>query len=79
MTEASEPQNNETISAEDLAELLQEYQQYRERLVNETLETAKRAKISQTATMARLEPELAKIDSVLEELRQRQASLNPNS
>lgn len=79
MTEASEPQNNETISAEDLAELLEEYQQYRERLVNETLETAKRAKISQTATMARLEPELAKIDSVLEELRQRQASLNPNS
>ncbi|WP_413162832.1 hypothetical protein ACL6C3_27130 [Capilliphycus salinus ALCB114379] len=79
MTEASEPQNNETISAQDIAELLEEYQQYRERLLNETLETAKRAKISQTATMARLEPELAKIDSVLEQLRQRQASLNPNT
>jgi hypothetical protein len=71
----SEVTATEQFTAEDLAEVIQEFEQYRERLVNETLETAKRAKLMKSSVMSNLEPELAKIDTTLEALRHQQAAL----
>lgn len=64
-----------TPTAEELAEVIAEYEEYRERLVNETMETAQRAKLMKKTVMAQLEPELAKIDATLEALRSQQAAL----
>ncbi|BAZ43326.1 hypothetical protein NIES4102_03260 [Chondrocystis sp. NIES-4102] len=69
---------NTPITAADLAEVISEMEQYRDRLVNETLEAAKKAKLSKKATMAKLEPQLADIDSKLELLRQQQVNLSSN-
>ena len=64
------------VTAEDLAEVIGEFEQYRERLVNETLEAAKKAKLSKKATMSKLEPQLAVIDSKLEQLRTQKANMS---
>ena len=66
------------VTAEDLAELIVEFEQYRERLVNETMTAAKKAKLSKKATMAKLDPQLADIDSKLQLLREQQANLTEN-
>jgi hypothetical protein len=71
----SEFTTEEQVTAQELAEIIQEFEQYRERLVNETMTTAKRAKLMKSAVMAKLEPELAKIDATIAELRNRQAAL----
>lgn len=67
------------VTAEDLAEIIVELEKYRDRLVNETMETAKKAKLSKKATMAKLEPQLADIDSKLVQLREQQANLTENN
>jgi hypothetical protein len=72
----SEMQANVATTAEELAEVIEEFEQYRERLVKETLETAQKAKLSKTKAMSHLEPELAKIDTILQQLREQQATLN---
>lgn len=68
----------EQTKAQELAEVIQEFKQYRERLLNETLETAKKAKLMKSAVMAQLEPELAKIDATIETLQNQQAALTAN-
>ena len=65
MTETAKP----SVTAEDLAEVITEFEKYRERLVNETVETAKKAKISKKVVMEQLQPQLNQIDSKLEKLR----------
>jgi hypothetical protein len=72
VTEAIE---TEVTSAEDLAEVIAELEQYRDRLVNETMTTVQRAKLPKASAMARLEPELAQIDAALQNLREQQAVL----
>ncbi|MBX9259101.1 hypothetical protein H1Q63_35145 [Desmonostoc muscorum CCALA 125] len=74
MDETSELTTND-VTAQDLAEAITELEQYRERLVQETTETAKRAKLMRVSVMAKLEPELAKIDAALQELRNQHAAL----
>ncbi len=64
------------VTAEDLVEVISEMEKYRARLLNETMEAAKKAKLSKKATMAKLEPQLADIDAKLEFLRQQQANLS---
>ncbi|MBN4001642.1 hypothetical protein [Nostoc sp. LPT] len=76
MDEISELTTTNNVTAQDVAEVIAELEQYRERLVKETTETAKRAKLMRVSVMAKLEPELAKIDSALQELRNQQAALN---
>ncbi|MEH2012470.1 hypothetical protein [Nostoc sp.] len=76
MDETSELTTTDNLTAQDVAEVIAELEQYRERLVQETMETAKRAKLMRVNVMAKLEPELAKIDSALQELRNQQAALN---
>ncbi|MEH2409927.1 hypothetical protein [Nostoc sp.] len=76
MDETSKLTTSDNITAQDVAEIIAELEQYRQRLVQETTETAKRAKLMRVNVTAKLEPELAKIDSALEELRNQQASLS---
>jgi exonuclease I len=75
MSETSGTTATDSIDVQELAEIIAELEQYRERLFNETLETAQRAKLMKSAALARLEPELAQIDATLQELRSRQAAL----
>ncbi len=65
--------------AEELAEVIAEFEQYRERLVGETMTAAQKAKLPQKAAMAKIEPELAKIDAGLESLRAQLAALTTNN
>ncbi|BAY76025.1 hypothetical protein NIES25_24740 [Nostoc linckia NIES-25] len=75
MDETSELTTND-VTTQDIAEVIAELEEYRERLVQETTETAKRAKLMRVSVMAKLEPELAKIDAALQELRNQQATLS---
>jgi 23S rRNA maturation mini-RNase III len=68
----------EQVNAQELAEVIKEFEEYRERLLNETLETAKRAKLMKSVVMAQLEPELAKIDATIKALQNQQAALTGN-
>ncbi|MHC5595201.1 MAG: hypothetical protein ACYTXC_04420 [Nostoc sp.] len=79
MDETSELTTTNNVTAQDVAEVIAELEQYRERLVQETTETAKRAKLMKVSVMAKLEPELAKIDSALQELRNQQAALSASN
>jgi hypothetical protein len=65
----------EPATAEALTEIIAELEQYRERLVNDTLSMAQRAKIMKSQALANLEPSLAQIDAQIEALRQQQAAL----
>ncbi len=62
-------------NSEELTEAIAELEQYRERLVNDTLSMAQRAKIMKAQALASLQPQLAQIDATLEALRQQQSSL----
>ncbi len=72
MTEAS----NATVTPEQLAEVIAEFEQYRDRLYNETMATAKKAKLSKKVAIAQLQPQLDQIDSKLEQLRNQYSTVN---
>ncbi len=72
MTEPSEMTTTEQATNEELTEVIAEFELYRQRLVNDTMEAGKKAKLTKSAVLAQLEPELNKIDSILEGLRQQQ-------
>ena len=79
MSETSEIKLTNSATPEELAEVIAEFEQYRERLLNETLTIAKKAKVSKKAAMAQLEPELDKIDHLLQQLRDQQSTLTANN
>ncbi|PZO43522.1 MAG: hypothetical protein DCF19_05450 [Pseudanabaena frigida] len=58
---------------EELAEMISDLEEYRERIVSDTLAMAQRAKIMKSQALANLEPNLAKIDATLQSLRQQQS------
>jgi arsenate reductase-like glutaredoxin family protein len=60
-------------TAAEIVEIIDELEKYRERLLNDRTEAAKKAKITKAAMMQHLEPELKEIDLRLEGLRQLQA------
>ena len=66
-------------TAQELTEVIAELEQYRERLLTETLENAKKAKMQKSVVMAQLEPELAKIDAMLLSLKEQQASIEASN
>jgi hypothetical protein len=70
-------QNPATV--QEIAEVIAELEEYRERLVNETMETAKKAKMMKATAMTQLEPELSKIDAALANLKEQQAILSGNN
>jgi uncharacterized protein YegJ (DUF2314 family) len=65
----SEVANQEASKAE-IEEIIVELKQYRERLVNDILQMAKKIKLSQKAVDKNISehPEIAKIDAILEHL-----------
>jgi hypothetical protein len=79
MSNFSEPSNtspsNPPPTEAELTEMITELEQYRERLVNETMEAAQRAKLMKSAVMVQLEPQLATIDTALQQLQQQRAEL----
>ncbi|MBW4624583.1 MAG: hypothetical protein KME49_03460 [Brasilonema octagenarum HA4186-MV1] len=75
MTENSEQTPTDQTSPEELSEVIAEFEEYRERLINQRLATAQKAKVMKATALAQLEPELAKIDAVLKDLRDRQTAL----
>ncbi|MEM9271853.1 MAG: hypothetical protein AAGA80_02650 [Cyanobacteria bacterium P01_F01_bin.143] len=64
---------NSTVTPEQLAEVIAEFEQYRDRLFNETMASAKKAKLPKKVAMAQLQPQLDQIDSKLEQLRNQYA------
>jgi hypothetical protein len=75
--ENSPPQSDNT--AEEVAEVIQQFEQYRERLVTETIAAAQKAKFPQKSAMNRIEPELQQIDTSLENLRTQLAALTASN
>lgn len=81
----SDSDNDETVAnsrepnVDEVAEVIAEFEKYRERLVNETMAAAQKAKLPQKAAMAKIEPELAKIDAGLDALRAQLAALTTNN
>lgn len=75
MADSTESTTLEQATPQELTEVITELEQYRERLVNDTLAMAQRAKIMKSQALASLEPSLAQIDAQLEGLRQQQATL----
>lgn len=62
------PETSAPVSQEELSEVITELEQYRERLVNETLTTAQRAKLPKSKALAQIEPLLTQIDNQLQHL-----------
>ena len=77
MTDINELNNLtfDQATPEDIAQMITELEQYRERLMNDFLTMAKRAKVMPSQAQARLEPDLAQIDALLSTLRKKQAIL----
>jgi capsule polysaccharide export protein KpsE/RkpR len=75
MADTPELTSIDPATAEELTEAIAELEQYRERLVNDTLSMAQRAKIMKAQALASLEPNLVQIDATLEALRQQQSGL----
>jgi hypothetical protein len=63
----------ELATPEELIEMITDLEQYRERIVSDTLAMAQKAKIMKSQALANLQPNLAKIDATLESLRQHQS------
>jgi hypothetical protein len=64
-----------TVTPEELAEVIQEFEQYRQRLISDMTNAAQKAKLSKSKMMTKLEPELAQIDTALENLRAQYAAI----
>ena len=78
MTNTSELQNDNATSPslEEVLEVIQQFEEYRERLISDSMETAKRAKMQKSEITAQIEPELNKIDSALEQLKAQRDALS---
>ncbi|MEA5625070.1 hypothetical protein VB740_19265 [Nostoc sp. UHCC 0251] len=75
MADTTELTSSTQTSLEELTEAIAELEEYRERLVNDTLSMAQRAKIMKAQALASLQPQLAQLDATLESLRQQQSTL----
>ena len=64
------------ISADQLAEILTELEQYRDRLISDMTDAAKKAKMTKSAMEAHIAPELAEIDLRIQAVKELQAQSN---
>lgn len=80
MSENSPETTNDSnpVTPEELAEVIQEFEQYRQRLISDMTNAAQKAKLSKSKMMTKLEPELAQIDTALENLRAQYAVMTGN-
>jgi hypothetical protein len=72
MTNTPELSTIEQPTPEELTEMISELEQYRERLITDTLSMAQKAKVMKAQAMTSLEPQLAQIDAQIQALRQQQ-------
>jgi len=74
--DTSTDSNHATPSAEEVAGVVAELEQYRERLVEDFTATAKKAKLPKSMAMSQLKnhPEILKIDAALAKIRGEQTS-----
>ena len=63
------------ISEIELEEIITELQKYRDRLVHDTTEAIHKARLPKAKALAQMEPELIKIDAMMQEVRDRHAAL----
>ena len=63
------------ISAIELEDIITELQKYRDRLVHDTTEAIHKARLPKAKALAQMEPELIKIDAMMQEVRDRHAAL----
>jgi hypothetical protein len=64
----------EDATPDDVAEMIAALELYRDRLVSDSMAMAQRAKIMKSQAQSRLDPNLAQIDSTLQQLREKQAA-----
>jgi hypothetical protein len=72
----SDTPQTQSPSLDEITSVIAELEQYRERLIHDTMTTTQKAKLPKSAANALLEPELAQIDTALENLRQQQVALD---
>ncbi|NER81597.1 MAG: hypothetical protein F6K42_18940 [Leptolyngbya sp. SIO1D8] len=77
MAELTQSKPIEQATLEELTTEIAELEEYRNRLVQDTLDAAKRAKVMKAKAQSNLEPVLTNIDVMLEELHQRHTALLP--
>ena len=75
MSDTQELTPIDQASSAELTEIITELEQYRERLLNDTLAMAQKAKVMKKQAMANLEPQLAQLDAQLNVLRHKQTEL----
>jgi hypothetical protein len=75
MAESDLTTTTAAVTAADLAEIITELQKYRDRLVHDTTEAIHKAKLPKAKAIAQMEPELAKIDAMMQEIQDRHAAL----
>jgi hypothetical protein len=75
MTESIE-NLTESVTAAELAEVIAEMEEYRERLVQDITEAAQKAKLTKSQMTAAMSPDLELIDGKLQQLRDQHAQLS---
>ena len=74
MAESELTTATEQITALELEEIVAELQKYRDRLVHDTTDAIHKARLPKAKAMAQLEPELLKIDAMMQDLHDRHAA-----
>ena len=74
----TEPMENptESVTSAELAEVIAEMEEYRQRLVQDITEAAQKAKLTKSQMTAAMAPDLELIDSKLQQLREQHAQLS---
>ncbi len=77
MSENQEQTKTQQETSQEIAEVIAELEQYRSRIIDDTMAMAKRAKILKGKALASIEnhPEISKIDAMLADLNSRKAAL----
>ena len=76
MADSPELTANVQANSEELTLAIAELEEYRERLVNDVLSMAQKAKVMKAQALASLQPQLTQIDATLEALRAQQSVLS---
>ena len=75
MTESDLTTDLPQVTATELEEIVTELQKYRDRLVHDTTEAIHKARLPKAKAIAQMEPEIARIDAMIQELHDRHAAL----
>ena len=65
----------QAVTATELEEIVTELEKYRARLVHDTTEAIHKARLPKAKAIAQMEPEIVRIDAMIQELHDRHAAL----